>query len=100
MRNNYPFSFGLNEEGSSSKLCEQFYRGLSEISELETKFIQGFISRRRNAGEYLKVALNVDSHARMNALVFPNNYQNDVNLAFQGVYDDDTIDLQRGNYYE
>jgi hypothetical protein len=65
---NYPEHFGYDNEGSSSILSSQTYRGPSGASEPETKAMQGLIGR-------VPFAFQVNYHSAGEWLLYPEGWQ-------------------------
>lgn len=70
LNRNYPYMFGLDDEGSTGEenVCGETYRGPSPLSEPETKAVADFVTKWTN----LKVVINF--HAFGNLFIYPFNY--------------------------
>lgn len=65
---NYGYQFGLDDEGSSNRPCDEDYRGSEAFSEPETQAIKRFIEEHSD----IKIAFNYHSYG--NLLIIPFNY--------------------------
>ena len=73
LNRNYGYGWGADNSGSSSRPCEEDYRGEYAFSEPETQAIRDFVVSHPQ----LKIALNF--HAWGNLFVIPFNYSEDRN---------------------
>ena len=69
LNRNYDYFFGLDDIGSSSKPCEEDFRGKEPFSEPETRNIKNFIEKHNNE---IKIVINY--HTWGNLVIIPFNY--------------------------
>ena len=85
LNRNYDYFFGYDNFGSSSKPCEEDFRGKEAFSEPETKNIKNFIEKHNKE---IKIVINY--HTWGNLVITPFNYLN---------YNDNIKELEN-NYFE
>lgn len=71
LNRNYDYKFGLDEEGSSQKPCQEDYRGEAPFSEPETAAIRDYVNRHKN------IVSCVNIHTYGNAWIYPFNFVHD-----------------------
>jgi len=56
LNRNYDYGWDMNQQGSSTKPCDEDYRGKAPFSEPETKAIKNFVEKYQSQ---LKVVINL-----------------------------------------